>query len=278
MGKVTNEAHGVTEKEVLPVCQFDPARGRIESGEKHVGLHHGGTSQFVEQRGFASVGVAYDGCGRDVVGLTLLPLGGSLLSNVLELGFETGDALSSETTINLDLLFPHPAGRSATAATGSTSAFAVEVTPHPGHPWQGVLHTGQIDLKPRFARTGTLGKDVENDLLPVDDRHVGQLFPVALLHRGDFIVKDETIAPAGAGQFNQFIGFPGPADKALVGVSHTHQLDPDNPDPESIDQLLKFSEEQAGFVLPRLVETKANQHGLLDQFRLFTNFEHQSKL
>jgi len=50
-------------------------------------------------------------------------------------------------------------------------------------------------LEPRLFRVRTLGEDIQNDLLSIDHRYLGQSLPIPLLGRLKLIVKHDDIGP-----------------------------------------------------------------------------------
>src|SRR5206468_2039779 len=48
-----------------------------------------------------------------------------------------------------------------------------------------------------LARVGAVGKDFENDLLPVDDGETGELLPIALLCGRERLVEDDHVGAIG---------------------------------------------------------------------------------
>ena len=137
------------------------------------------------------------------------------------------------------------------------------------------MHARQIDLKPSFLSARALCKDIKNDLLSVDHRHIGEFFPVTLLHGRDLIVEYHAVATSSTGQFNKLICLARSTDKPLVGIANPYQFNPRHPDLERIDEFFQLGQEQLSLRLLRFIKTKTNKHGLLDHLRLFSYFKHR---
>jgi len=41
--------------------------------------------------------------------------------------------------------------------------------PHPGKAWQKILQLGQLDLQPTFPAASALGKNIEDQLCPIEN-------------------------------------------------------------------------------------------------------------
>ena len=110
-----------------------------------------------------------------------------MLSKFLQFCFESFDFVANETTIHLKLRFT----RTATHANAATLAF--EVGPATNEPRHQVLHLGQFDLQLALRATCTLGKDVQNQISPINHAHANDFFNVANLDRRELVVKHDQI-------------------------------------------------------------------------------------
>ena len=199
-------------------------------------------------------------------------LGGALLADLLELALGAVDADAGHPAVDLDLLFTHAACGGATAR--ATAAFAVEVTPHAGHAGQGILHAGELDLQPGFARLGALGKDVEDDLLTVDHTEVGGALPLALLGRGKLVVEDDAVALVGLCELDDLGGLAGAAEELLVHRARLREDLLNDADSQGRHQLLKLLEQGFRLVGFAWIKIEPHQEGALDHLRFLADFEH----
>ena len=219
-----------------------------------------------------ALGVAHDGGVRRFCFLALLALGSTLPAHQLEVLLDPVDALAGQAAVNLNLLFPHPPGRSR--APGTPASLSIKVPPHAGHTGKRILHAGQFNLQSSLLGLRPPGKDIENNFLPVDYRHIRSLFPLALLVGSQFIVKDDTIAPQFPGMRQHFLRLACSTKKLLVPFTGPHQLGAHYPDPKRSDKLTQFRKQTMRFLFLALVETNAHEEGLLDHLRSVAHLKH----
>ena len=110
-----------------------------------------------------------------------------------------GDPIAHDAAILLELGL-------ALAAHGALSALPGEVGPRPGEARKGILHPREGDLQDGLPRVGPVGKDFEDDLLAVDDRHAGKFLPVALLGGGEGGVEDDHLGSVLLGHQCKLLG------------------------------------------------------------------------
>ena len=144
--------------------QVDAPRRRVERGEELVLHEHVRAGEFLEQAGFARVGVTDDGGVGHRRALALLALGGALAADLLQFGLDVVDALAHQPAVGFELAF-------ALALAAQTAALlAAEVAPRPRQPGQGIFHAREFHLEPRFPRPGAPVENIQDDLLAVDHR------------------------------------------------------------------------------------------------------------
>ena len=114
------------------------------------------------------------------------------------------------------------------------------MAPHACHPGKRILHPGKINLKPGFLGARPLCKNIQDHLFSIDHGEVRKPFPITLLHRAQFIIKNDTVTVASFREFYQFIGLPCSAEQASVSSAHAYELHPDHSDPERVDKFLEF--------------------------------------
>ena len=174
VGEATDEADGVGDEELLIAAEDELARGRVECGEEFVGSEDVRASEAVEQGGFAGIGVADDGAGRDGDALAFGALHAALQHDAAEFGFEVRDAVAHGAAIILELGFTF-------TAQAALAALPRKVGPGAREAWQGILHPREGDLQGGLARVSAIGEDFQDDFLAVDHGKAGEFLPVALL-------------------------------------------------------------------------------------------------
>ena len=140
--------------------------------------------QGVEERGFASVGVADQRDHGDRDGFTALALLRTDAAHVLDLLLDVLDAAMNFAAVGFELGFARSAGADAAAKLRHLSAAA-------GEAWKHVLKLRQFDLELAFAGAGVAGKDVENQLRAIDDAAVKFALEITKLGRRQLVVEDE---------------------------------------------------------------------------------------
>ena len=93
-------------------------------------------------------------------------MGGALFADVDEFAFEGDDAVVDEPAVLLELGFAFP-------AHAAGAALAREMAPGASETRKGVFHSRERDLEDSFAGLGSVGEDLENHFLTVDDGQFG---------------------------------------------------------------------------------------------------------
>ena len=91
-------------------------------------------------------------------------MGIALFSHQSELFFELQYPFAEQPAVGFDLRF------ALTAVGNAAAALAGKVSPFAREPGQGIFQPGKFDLKYRFSGAGAVGKYIQNDLFPADDR------------------------------------------------------------------------------------------------------------
>jgi hypothetical protein len=188
--KFLDEPDGVGEEQLTTGRKLQLARGRVEGRKELLLGAHAGVRERVEQRRLAGVGVADDGRRLQLCPASTGALLVALVADLLDLTVEVTDALADAAPLDLDLLLtettarPHP--------TSPTTNLAV-VGVGTDQPRQEVMQACGLDLKPAFVRPRVLGKDLEDDLRPIQDSGLDLELEVSLLARAQVLVADDNV-------------------------------------------------------------------------------------
>ncbi len=96
------------------------------------------------------------------------------------------DAPVNSPPVGFQFGFTRPTSPDAPAQAAHGGAAA-------GESGQKVLQLGEFDLKLAFARSGTAGENVEDELSTVDDLAVKELFEITLLRAAEFVIEKNDV-------------------------------------------------------------------------------------
>jgi hypothetical protein len=123
------------------------------------------------------------------------------------------------------------------------------------------LHPRQCDLEDRFPCLGTVGKDIQNDFLPVDDRDAGKLFPVALLRGGEGFIHHDQVGIHVLGQGDDLVGLAAAEECGRGGFAQVDQFGVDDADVQVLNEFLEFAEQLLGFARLHGLRVDAHEQG-----------------
>ena len=92
------------------------------------------------------------------------------LAHLFQLALQPVDLQPDLAFVLLELAF-------AFTLRADAAALLAEVTPGSRQPRQRILHPREIHLDARLARLRPRAENIEDDLLPIDDRHAGERLP-----------------------------------------------------------------------------------------------------
>lgn len=127
-------------------------------------------------------------------------MGGAGAADVGEFALEAVDLFADAAAVEFELGFAFAFGADA-------AGLLAEVGPGAFEAGEGVGETSELDLDAGFAGLGALGEDVEDDFVAVDDGEFGEVFPVALLGWGEFVIEDEEVGVDFFCVVEDFLGF-----------------------------------------------------------------------
>jgi len=269
VGQTADETDGVGEQERAAVGQHELARRGIERREQLVCGEHLRAGEFVEEGGFAGVGVADDGGAGDGRALAFAALGGALRDDLNQLGFESRDAIAHKAAILLKLGF-------AFATHFAFAALTRKVGPRARQSGQGILHARQGDLQHGLAGLGAVGEDFENDFLTVDDGEAGFLFPVALLGGRKLLVDHDDIGTVFLGESDQLGGFA-TADQefGLLAVAQVDQRGMMRDiEAEIFHEFLQFDQQLLAFARSHVRSLHSDEEGACGGFLRIQKVRH----
>ena len=100
VGKLSQEADRVSQKNSLFVRQHQAARSRIQRGEKFVLGYNAGARQQIQQRRFSSVGVSDHSGDRPLMSFATFALYRARFAHRFQLAFQPRDPFLHATAIN----------------------------------------------------------------------------------------------------------------------------------------------------------------------------------
>ncbi len=166
VGQLADKSDGVAEQERCILKDYF-AGSRIEGGKELILGEDVALAQEIHERGFADVSVA-DQCDADKFS-AVLTLGECLFVDLLQTAAQQGDLIAGDPAVSLDFRLTRTPGP-------DTAPQPFEVIPHPAKPWQNILILSQFYLKLGLRRLGPTGKDIEDQVGPVNGLGVEDLF------------------------------------------------------------------------------------------------------
>src|SRR5690606_711987 len=231
--QMTNEAHRVGHDDRPDVVQLDPPQGRIKGGKQLVGGIYRRLGEGIEQRGFASVGIANQGDHgdfRSTAGTTgLVPLTADLFQTLGDLL----DARPQQSAVGFQLGFTR-------ATQTNTALLPLQVSPAADQTGTQVVQLGQLDLQLALMGPGTLGENIQDQTGTVDDTAFQLTLEVALLARCQHMVEDDQVTFACLDQGPQLFHLAGADKKTGTGLIAGNGQEIDNVRPGRTHQLQKL--------------------------------------
>ena len=176
--QIGDEADRVGQDRRAAMGQFDKAHGRIERGEQHVGRHHLGAGQPIEQGRFPGVGVADQRDNGIGDGVAARALQGAPALDGLQILLDTDDALADQAAIGFDL------GLAGAAEKAKSAALPLKMGPRSNQARALIFQVGELHLQRALGCAGPLAENLEDQPGAVDDLAAEGLFKIALLRRG----------------------------------------------------------------------------------------------
>ena len=185
VGQAPDETDSVRQQ-ILPALDLEAAGRRVERLEEPVADGDIGAGKCLQKRRLARVRVAGERDHRRLGAAARLPASGTLALEPAQAAAQDRDPAARQPAIGLQL-------RLAGAAGAETATEPLEVLPEPPHPGQVVLQLRQLDLQLPLRGHGVLGKDVEDQLRPVDHPRLEGVLELALLHRRELVVDEQRL-------------------------------------------------------------------------------------
>src|SRR5208283_2689183 len=125
------------------------------------------------------------------------PVDGAACTYTLQFEFDLLDAMRDAAAVGFQL-------RLAGSASTDAAAQPRHLDTTPRQAWQQVIELRQFDLEAAFARAGTRGENVEDQLSAVDDPGAHRFLEVALLGRREFAIENDDVRRPGTDVRRQF--------------------------------------------------------------------------
>ena len=199
MGKFPDKADGVGEEQRALVGEIDLARRRVECREKGVLNQDIRPGESAQERRLPGICVSNDRRIGDRGPLAILALVGSVAPDFGKVLLEAVHLASDLPLVLFELALSFPLGADA-------STLLPKMAPSTGESRQRVGHARQIHLDLRLTGLCPSTEDIEDDLLTVDHGDLGEIFPVALLCGGEFVVEDDHVAMERTGILADLFG------------------------------------------------------------------------
>ncbi len=162
----------------------------------------------------------------------------------------------------------------ALALRADAAPLLAQMAPCAHQPRERILHARKIDLQPRLAGLRPFAENIEDDLLAVDDQHAGDLFPVALLAGGQFVVENDHVDLLFLHQRGDFVRLARAEQELgiILPVVDEHALHHGNA--ERVHQFFKFLQQTRCFQLFLGLDVSAHQQRALHHPGLVFDFKH----
>jgi len=183
----------------------------------------------------------------------------ALLHDAGEFGLQVRDPIADGAAIVFELGF-------AFTTHGAFAALARQVGPRAGEPRQRILHARECDLEHGFAGLGAIGKDFEDDFLPIDDGEAGHLFPVALLRGRERLIEHDHVRAVGLGLFAEFLGLAAAEQQRRRGPAEIDELGIGDREAEILDELSQLQKQFGALTIGHVGGLDANEKGAFEFF------------
>ena len=227
----------------------------------------------VEERAFARVGVADQGDRGHGNGLAALALLAAHAAHGFQIALELIDAALDATAVGFELRLAGSAG--ADAAAQLRHGFAA-----PGQPRQHVFKLRQLHLQLALAGARVAGKDVEDQLRPVEHAARQRGLKVAQLRGCKVVVEENQVGVGGCGDAGNLLHLAGTDERCGIGARAALQHLGGNLPARAQQQFAKFGERFLGI---ETGEPRARRHrtlrarGLSEQSRLRARTRRESR-
>ena len=160
--------------------------GRVERREELILDQHLRLGQPVEQGRLSGIGVPDQAEGRPGAAMSSFPLHRSGAPNRLQLPVQAGDPLLDPAPIDLQLGLPR-------APSADASGLPRKVAPKPSEARKQVEKLGELDLNLSLTGLGSLRKNIEDELRPVQDLPRKDVRQIPALSRGKLVIEDDRL-------------------------------------------------------------------------------------
>jgi len=251
--QVTDEANRVRQRDrATSLTQIQLAGGGVEGGKELVGSVGARLDQGIEERGFASVGVAHQRDLEGLIALALAALGIALFLDLDEPFLGALDGLPDHAAVQFDL------GFAWTTAQTDPASLALQVGPAPHQARAQVLQTGQFNLQFALVAARALGKYFEDQQGAVIDRQPDVPLQIALLRRAQRLIKEHLLGAMQGREFLDLVGLAAAHEQCRIGCLALAGQTGHRLQPARLGQQPEFDQ---AFVKMRQTKINADQKG-----------------
>lgn len=168
--------------------------------------------------------------------LAALALRGTLAADGFEFFFEFIDALLHFAAVSFQLRFAF------TAAHADAAFLPRQVRPEAREAREQPLELGEFDLQFAFAGAGPLGEDVEDQRGAIEDFDGEDLFEIAILRWGKFVVEDDGVDGVFLTELRELLGLAGADESGRAGFVEFLNAVPDDFTAGGFGEFIQLSE------------------------------------
>jgi len=186
MGNLVDKTHCIHHHHLVSVRQLETANGGVEGSKELILDHDPGPGERIHERRFSRVGISHQ---RDsgVRHRGALPaLQGARALHRRQATSQGSNPLAHPPSVHFQLGLAGP-------PSPDSPPEARKMRPTASQAGQQIAQLRQLDLKLSFVAPGALGKDVENQLAPIDNADLESGLEIALLRRAKILIKDHQV-------------------------------------------------------------------------------------
>src|SRR5690554_545093 len=209
MWQITDETDGIRQHKLRAFANIETTGRRIKRCKQLVSREGLRLGQRIEQRGFASVGIAHQRHRKHSAALTPAPTHVALFLYFLQSLLECAHTTTEQAAVCFELSFPRP-------SQTDTAFLTFKVRPPSHQPRGQVFKLSELNLNLAFMALRTLRKDIEYQGRAVNDATAQRMFKVTLLGRRQCVVEHDEIRIMRLERDFNLIDFSTPGEQRRV--------------------------------------------------------------